>query len=602
MNASIAAIKKAYHRLLLKLHPDRLANAPIEEQNAGVESVKDVIMAYKVLSDPVARRTYDLSRSRHESMQPGASQKTPSARPRQSRSTYRSKRPEQTPRPPYQPEPRPTPRSTSRPTGRPADFKPYGAHAQSDGGFDKFDCFQRGKVPEVDLQQFPRPGTTQYARSGSRPQQASTEPRTSKAAQPETPKQTSQQRSPSAVSERKQANSAVPKPNAPVEKTQAQVRWVPSQPASEPETSKSSAPQPIEHAPKNDAKKQKAAHPPRDRASPYLFQPDLLKFSSEPPEKLKPETSDSRASLEKRKHGDGDEEMAESDDRSVPYSGPAHEGLWASLYPNTTPPPKKRCKLAYHNMGIPEPTHEPEQSEDTAMEDKTPLDRTGRFYSNNQFNWQFEITMSPKWEFIGKPYNVTEDSMQYMEPSSCSISLSFLLEEKTTYTPEDDLDRDLAFTLTKAPGGRGLSAINTFLHYGIPKHWDAKAEGVDRPLRVLVLSFSTDGKREKLIKPASGSMQLRTSATIPPLARHCATHTVYSRTEPDRHVRESTIFKTAFPPSRPEQRISELPEMGWRSLSRIDYADLRKTEEHYIAGIHDGAMWYRSVACGWKTA
>jgi hypothetical protein len=53
--------------------------------------------------------------------------------------------------------------------------------------------------------------------------------------------------------------------------------------------------------------------------------------------------------------------------------------------------------------------------------------------------------------------------------------------------------------------------------------------------------------------------------------------------------------------SRPEKRICELPELAWRSVSGIEYADLKGTGEDYeVIATDDGKVWYRSMACGCK--
>ncbi|KAF2833922.1 hypothetical protein CC86DRAFT_16668 [Ophiobolus disseminans] len=58
LNVSFADIKTTYHSFLLKFQPDRMANAPVKEQDAGIEQVKEIINAYEVLSEPIARREY----------------------------------------------------------------------------------------------------------------------------------------------------------------------------------------------------------------------------------------------------------------------------------------------------------------------------------------------------------------------------------------------------------------------------------------------------------------------------------------------------------------------------------------------------------------
>ena len=54
-SASIEEIKKAYRKLALRYHPDKANNCPDSE-----EKFKDVSKAYEILSDPEARRRYDV--------------------------------------------------------------------------------------------------------------------------------------------------------------------------------------------------------------------------------------------------------------------------------------------------------------------------------------------------------------------------------------------------------------------------------------------------------------------------------------------------------------------------------------------------------------
>lgn len=56
-SANSDEIKRAYHRLAFKCHPDR--NWEREEANEEMERINE---AYAVLSDPIKRREYDLPR------------------------------------------------------------------------------------------------------------------------------------------------------------------------------------------------------------------------------------------------------------------------------------------------------------------------------------------------------------------------------------------------------------------------------------------------------------------------------------------------------------------------------------------------------------
>lgn len=58
-NATKEDIKKAYRKLSLKYHPDRVSD--LSEKAAAEEKFKEVSAAYNVLSDPDKRRVYDLS-------------------------------------------------------------------------------------------------------------------------------------------------------------------------------------------------------------------------------------------------------------------------------------------------------------------------------------------------------------------------------------------------------------------------------------------------------------------------------------------------------------------------------------------------------------
>ena len=69
-SASTQDIKKAYRSLALKYHPDRNNNS--EE---STEKFREIAEAYETLSDPAARKDYDLSLSRPSSASPHESRR-----------------------------------------------------------------------------------------------------------------------------------------------------------------------------------------------------------------------------------------------------------------------------------------------------------------------------------------------------------------------------------------------------------------------------------------------------------------------------------------------------------------------------------------------
>ena len=60
INASNEEIRKSYHRMALRYHPDKNKDSNAEEK------FKEVVEAYEVLSDPFKRRSYNLSRKLNE--------------------------------------------------------------------------------------------------------------------------------------------------------------------------------------------------------------------------------------------------------------------------------------------------------------------------------------------------------------------------------------------------------------------------------------------------------------------------------------------------------------------------------------------------------
>src|SRR5450432_2578832 len=59
VNAPPDVMKKAFKHLALQYHPDVYKGADAEEKT------REILLAYKTLSDPARRRTYDLSRSKY---------------------------------------------------------------------------------------------------------------------------------------------------------------------------------------------------------------------------------------------------------------------------------------------------------------------------------------------------------------------------------------------------------------------------------------------------------------------------------------------------------------------------------------------------------
>ena len=67
-NATEDDIKKAYKKLCLKYHPDRVVNASEQEKKEAEEKFKEINEANAVLSDPEKRRDYDMFGSAEPNM------------------------------------------------------------------------------------------------------------------------------------------------------------------------------------------------------------------------------------------------------------------------------------------------------------------------------------------------------------------------------------------------------------------------------------------------------------------------------------------------------------------------------------------------------
>src|SRR5207245_4938161 len=79
--AATGTIKAAFKKLALKYHPDVYKGEDAEER------MRLLLRAYQILSDPVARKTYDAQRSEHA---PGGSAAYDQASLRKSGGTMRS--------------------------------------------------------------------------------------------------------------------------------------------------------------------------------------------------------------------------------------------------------------------------------------------------------------------------------------------------------------------------------------------------------------------------------------------------------------------------------------------------------------------------------
>ena len=62
-NASEQDIKKAYRKMSLKYHPDRVASKSKEEQETAAEMMQNINKAYEILSDSKKKEIYDITGS-----------------------------------------------------------------------------------------------------------------------------------------------------------------------------------------------------------------------------------------------------------------------------------------------------------------------------------------------------------------------------------------------------------------------------------------------------------------------------------------------------------------------------------------------------------
>lgn len=231
----------------------------------------------------------------------------------------------------------------------------------------------------------------------------------------------------------------------------------------------------------------------------------------------------------------------------------------------------------------------------SAAADHTNLPRDGHTYTLNDSGWALTLTFSTRYEFVGNVFNVTPGDTSYqVDPSALHVSLQFLLEGNADHKPTRD-DTDLTFKIDAIPSGRDTSGFSSLLHY--PTGIEGR-----KALRKLVLTFSSSASAPHHTAPTPGNMAFETSATslTPGGTRHCATHIVYSRKEPDRYHRESTSYRTAFLRARPEKRVIELDEMRGMNGDWNGFADLKATGEYLWEGDKHGVKWWRIAACGWK--
>lgn len=62
-------IQQAYHRKAIELHPDRHSTSSEDVQKASTKAMSEVNEAFRVLSDPLRRKAYDIALERSKARQ-----------------------------------------------------------------------------------------------------------------------------------------------------------------------------------------------------------------------------------------------------------------------------------------------------------------------------------------------------------------------------------------------------------------------------------------------------------------------------------------------------------------------------------------------------
>ena len=59
-SSDLKTIKKSFFKKIKSAHPDKTENPPTNKQSSEVQKAMDLILAYKILSDPETRKEYDM--------------------------------------------------------------------------------------------------------------------------------------------------------------------------------------------------------------------------------------------------------------------------------------------------------------------------------------------------------------------------------------------------------------------------------------------------------------------------------------------------------------------------------------------------------------